>query len=75
MLMGKQDGKGTHKSLGRINKQTGETVLPPWNKRTKEQKRQSTHGKHVRKAHTWHEHDGHGCFTENNGRTRDILGE
>jgi len=52
MLMSVQDGKGTHKSLGRINLQTGEIIMPPWNKRTKEQKRASTHGKllsyHVR---------------------------
>lgn len=52
MLMSAQDGKGTHKSLGRINLQTGEIVLPPWNKRTKEQKRQSTYGKRVREAST-----------------------
>jgi len=52
MLMSAQDGKGTHKSLGRINLQTGEIVLPPWNKRTKEQKRQSTYGKRVREAGT-----------------------
>ena len=52
MMMGKQDGKGIHKSLGRINKQTGEVTLPPWDKRTKEQKQQSTHGKHTREAGT-----------------------
>lgn len=48
MLMSAQDGKGTHRSLGCINLQTGEVVLPPWNKRTKEQKRASTHGKKER---------------------------
>jgi len=48
MLMSAQDGKGTHKSLGRINLQTGGTVMPPWDKRTTEQKRASTHGEHTR---------------------------
>ncbi len=36
MLRSTQDGKETHKSLGRINLQTGEPVFPPWNRRTKE---------------------------------------
>lgn len=48
MMMSAQDGKGTHKSLGRINLQTGEVVLPPWRERTKAQKRESTYGKHAR---------------------------
>ena len=48
MLMGKQDGKGTHKSLGRINLQTGEVIMPSWNKSTKE----STYGKHTRGTST-----------------------
>jgi len=48
MLASAQDGKGTHKSLGRIDRQTGEILLPPWDKRTKQQKQQSTHGKHAR---------------------------
>jgi len=65
MLSSAQDGKGTHKSLGRINLQTGETVLPPWNKRTKEQKRGSTHGKHAREAGT----EGAGAPL----RTTDVL--
>ncbi len=47
------DGKGTHKSLGRINMQTGEVIMPPWNKRAKEQKQrstvESTHRKHDKK--------------------------
>lgn len=51
MLMSAQDGKGTHKSLGRINLQTGEPVLPPWKK-----ERKSTYGehgeKHARQART-----------------------
>lgn len=50
MLMSARDGKGTHKSLGLINLQTGEYVMPLWNKRTKEQKRASTHGEHTREA-------------------------
>jgi len=29
MAMGKQDGKGAHESLGRINLQTGEVIMPP----------------------------------------------
>lgn len=52
MVAGGQDGKGTHASLGRINMQTGEVIMPPWSKRTKEQRRQSTHGKHGQEART-----------------------
>lgn len=52
MMMSAQDGKGTHKSLGRINLQTGEVTMPPWRERTKAQKRESTYGKHVREAGT-----------------------
>lgn len=52
MLMSSQDGKGTHTSVGRVNMQTGEIVMPPWGKRTKEQQQRSTHGKHKRKVTT-----------------------
>ena len=41
MIAAHRDGKGTHKSIGRINMQTGEVVLPPWTERTNEQKRHS----------------------------------
>ena len=43
--MSRQDGKGTHKSLGRINLQTGEVIMPPYRQRTAEQKRQSKYAK------------------------------
>lgn len=52
MLMSAQDGKGTHKSIGRINMQTGEVVMPPWGKRTKEQQQRSTYAKKKRKVVT-----------------------
>lgn len=52
MLSSGQDGKGTHTSVGRVNMQTGEVVMPPWKKRTKEQQQRSTHGKHKRKVVT-----------------------
>jgi len=42
MIAAHRDGKGTHKSIGRINMQTGEVVLPPWTERTQEQQ---THSK------------------------------
>lgn len=34
--MSRQDGKGTHQSLGRINLQTGEVIMPPFRQRTPE---------------------------------------
>ena len=43
--MSRQDGKGTHRSLGRINLQTGEIIMPPYRHRTVEQKRQSKYAK------------------------------
>lgn len=46
---GSQDGKGVHASIGRINMQTGEVTLPPWNQRTKEQKLASRYGKKKQK--------------------------
>jgi len=43
--MSRQDGKGTHRSLGRINLQTGEVIMPPYRSRTAEQKQQSKYAK------------------------------
>ncbi|MDD5220280.1 MAG: hypothetical protein PHV11_06925, partial [Candidatus Bipolaricaulis sp.] len=43
MQKGRQDGKGVHKSLGRVSTNTGEIVMPPFNERTKEQKKASTY--------------------------------
>jgi hypothetical protein len=34
-----QEGKGTHKSIGRINMDTGEVISPPWAGRTKEEQK------------------------------------
>jgi hypothetical protein len=34
----RKDGKGIHKSKGRVNATTGDIVMPPFNQRTKEQK-------------------------------------
>lgn len=36
-LAAKKDGKGTHKSIGRLNMQTGDVVMPPYVERTPEQ--------------------------------------
>lgn len=41
MFQAQKDGKGTHKSLGRVDMQTGEVVMPPDAERTPEQKQQS----------------------------------
>jgi len=71
MLMSAQDGKGTHKSLGRINVQTGEVIMPPWNRRTKEQKQQSAHGKHTRGVGT----AGTGGGVVATVRTTDVLAD
>ena len=40
-----KDGKGTHKSLGRLNMLTGEITMPPWRERTKEQREASIFAK------------------------------
>jgi len=40
-----KDGKGTHKSLGRINMLTDEVIMPPWVERTDEQKKSSLFAK------------------------------
>lgn len=37
MLGSKKEGKGTHKSMGRVNLLTGESTMPPCKDRTKEQ--------------------------------------
>lgn len=37
--------KGKHKSLGRVNLQTGEVIMPPVKDRTTEQKKASVYGK------------------------------
>lgn len=44
MLAGQKDGKGVHKSLGRVNQSTGEIVMPPFKDRSPEQKAASTYG-------------------------------
>ena len=42
MIIGpRKDGKGIHKSIGRINLETGEVVMPPYTERTQAQKDQS----------------------------------
>ena len=43
MLAGQKDGKGVHKSEGRVNAATGEIVMPPFDQRTKEQKAASVY--------------------------------
>jgi hypothetical protein len=44
MQEGRKDGKGVHKSLGRINILTGDVVLPPWNERTHAERMASSVG-------------------------------
>lgn len=44
MLEGKRDGKGTHKSLGRINITTGEVTLLPWEDRSPEDREKTKYG-------------------------------
>ena len=41
MFEAQKDGKGTHKSVGRVNMETGEVVTPPYAGRSAEEKRQS----------------------------------
>ena len=60
----RQDGKGTHQSLGRINLQTGEVIMPPFRHRTAEQKKQT---KYARKGET------QGGTITPSQRTTDIL--
>lgn len=40
-----QDGKGTHKSLGRVNTQTGEIIMPPYEERSDAEKQASRYAK------------------------------
>lgn len=44
MLSGRRDGKGTHKSLGRINITTGEVTLLPWQDRSLEDREKTKYG-------------------------------
>lgn len=41
MFSAQRDGRGTHKSRGRVDMETGEVVLPPFAERTDEQKKQA----------------------------------
>lgn len=41
MFESQKEGKGTHKSLGRIDMETGEVVMPPEEKRSAEEKKKS----------------------------------
>lgn len=50
MRAGRKDGKGVHKSVGRVNLQTGEITMPPYLERTPEQIAQSKHGKKKEKG-------------------------
>ena len=45
MLSSKLEGKGTHKSIGRVNTKTGEVVIPPWSERSLEDKERTKHSK------------------------------
>ncbi len=40
-----EEGKGTHTSDGRVDMKTGEITMPPWAKRTKDQKSGTIHAK------------------------------
>lgn len=63
----KRDGKGVHQSEGRVNLQTGEITMPPWNQRTRAQKDESSYGKRAQKLTS----DGKVV----NVRTTDILAQ
>ena len=41
VLAGRHDGKGVHKSLDRINRETSEAIMPPYAQRSDEQKSES----------------------------------
>ena len=45
MFAGRRDGKGIHKSLGRVNLETDEAIMPPWVERSDEQKSESRYAK------------------------------
>jgi len=82
-----RDGKGTHKSLGRVNLQTGEVLMGPWKKRTRAEKRASSRakrGKRTEKEGAGEEGIGEGTGEEGTGkdgkkpapiRTTDVLAD
>lgn len=45
LFAGRRDGKGVHKSLGRINLQTGEVIVPPWSERNDAQKSETRYAR------------------------------
>ena len=42
LISARRDGKGVHKSVGRMNLQTGEVTHPPYNQRTAKEKAETT---------------------------------
>jgi len=65
-LFGSQhDTETVHKSLGRVNMQTGEVIMPPWKERTPEQINETKHGRKKK--------DGDGSGTP--VKTTDVLAE
>jgi len=46
MFCAQRDGKGTHKSRGRVNMQSGEVVAPPYAQRSAEERRQTKYKIH-----------------------------
>jgi len=66
-----RDGKGTHKSLGRINLQTGEILMGPWNKRTRKEKRASSRAKRGKRTGEGTGEEGTGEVTEKEGTGKD----
>jgi|GEM_PF-6577724 len=45
MLASRRDGKGSHKSIGRVDMNTGEVVSPPWAGRSIEERKKTKPGK------------------------------
>lgn len=43
IFSGKRDGKGIHKSLGRVDMQTGAVITPPWAERSLEDREKTTY--------------------------------
>jgi len=41
MLSARKDGRGTHKSIGRVNMKTGEIVARPWAERSRQEKKET----------------------------------
>lgn len=70
MFSAQRDGKGTHKSLGRIDANTGEVLYPPWHQRTdKDRKRTCSNpiqnqNQDAEDAHTKDTEDPHTKDTE-----------